>query len=157
MAAEGQKTMKIRDLSQVMSQAPQLGEVERKAEAGRNFMFKSELSNIHERNFLEKLQELGGKINEQGELVKKRMDITELKRYKKMVADFLSEAVKYSFEFKKSGTFDARGRHRVYAVIKKINTRMDELTQALLKEEKDALAVMEAIDDIRGMLMDIEI
>lgn len=50
---------------------------------------------------------------------------------------------------------DRRGRHRVYGMIKRVNSALDELAQELMKDEKDHLAILGKIDEIRGLLLDI--
>jgi uncharacterized protein YaaR (DUF327 family) len=50
---------------------------------------------------------------------------------------------------------DRRGRHRVYGIIKLIDENLDELALELIKEEKDTIAVLNRIDEIRGLLLDI--
>lgn len=50
---------------------------------------------------------------------------------------------------------DRRGRHRVYGIIRQVDKNLDDLAQELMKEEKDHLAILGKIDDIRGLLIDI--
>ena len=129
--------------------------VERRGHETRPAAFRNEFSEINSRNCMEKLTVMSGNIFTQGELVKKRMDITELKKYKEMVSDFLREAIKYSHEFKKDSSFDARGRHRVYSIVKKVNERLDEMTRSLLSEQAENIKVIDSIDEVRGLLLDL--
>ncbi len=39
--------------------------------------------------------------------------------------------------------------------MKEVDKSLDDLAQELLKDEKDNLAILNKIDDIRGMLLDI--
>jgi uncharacterized protein YaaR (DUF327 family) len=50
---------------------------------------------------------------------------------------------------------DRRGRHRVYALVVKIDEELDNLTEEILSSEKDNLAILQKLDDIRGMLLDL--
>ena len=50
---------------------------------------------------------------------------------------------------------DRRGRHRIYSTVKKINKNLEELTQEILKSEKDHLKILAKIEDIRGLILDI--
>ena len=50
---------------------------------------------------------------------------------------------------------DRRGRHRLYATVKKINESLEELTKEILNNEKDHLKILGRIEDIRGMVLDI--
>ena len=50
---------------------------------------------------------------------------------------------------------DRRGRHRVYGMVRRVDALLDELAQELVKEEKDHLAILNRVDEIRGLLLDI--
>ena len=117
--------------------------------------FRDTLSTLNRGNALEEFGLMSEALSKQGEAVSRRCDIVELKRYKEMLGEYLHEAVRFMYEFKKQSFMDGRGRHRIYAIIKKINQKLEELTQELLKAESDNLAIMAAIDEIRGMLIDL--
>ena len=67
----------------------------------------------------------------------------------------MNEVTANSHEFSRENFLDRRGRHRVYGIVKEVDKSLDDLAQELLKDEKDNLAILGKIDDIRGMLMDI--
>lgn len=117
--------------------------------------FQNRLKHIESSNYEEHIRELAGRIAKQGEKLGKNVDIRELKVYKKLVSEFLGEAVGNSHKFFKQNFLDRRGRHRVYAVIKKINKELDMLTQEVLGEQKDNIKILQRIEDIRGLIMDI--
>jgi uncharacterized protein YaaR (DUF327 family) len=94
-------------------------------------------------------------IAKQGAIVARRCDMLELKKYREMVIEYMNEAVRFAFEFKKQSTLDARGRHRMYAVIKRINKRLEELTNEMLSGQADNISIMNSTDEIRGMLLDL--
>ena len=94
-------------------------------------------------------------ISRQGERLADKIDIRELKIYKKLVAEFLDLAVGKSRKFLRKSLLDRRGRHRVYAIVKNINEELDELTQDVLQEEKDNLRLLQRLADIRGLILDL--
>ena len=103
----------------------------------------------------EKLTNLLNDISVQGKLLSEHMDIRDMKRYRGLVKDFLNEVVNRSHKFSRENFLDRRGRHRVYGMIKLVDERMDELATALVKDEKDHLAILNKVDEIRGLLLDI--
>lgn len=107
------------------------------------------------KNCEERIVMLMDEINKQGEKLCKKADIKELRHYRKLVSDFLEEAVNSSHKFAKENYLDKRGRHKVYAVIKKINKKIENLTTEVLKEQKDNLIILQKLDDIRGLLLDL--
>ena len=120
---------------------------------GKNFG--STLKSLEGESTEKKLKVLLDKIHEQGQKLSQRLDIKDLKDYKKLVSEFLTEAVSSSYEFSKESYLDRRGRHRVHVVVKKVNEKLDEVTQQVLSEEKDKLQIAASIEDIRGMLIDL--
>ncbi|MDE6025135.1 MAG: YaaR family protein [Lachnospiraceae bacterium] len=113
------------------------------------------IRNIEEDHLQEKLSALMKDIEEQGARIAKHMDIKDMKKYRSSVKEFMNEIVSRSHEFSRENFLDRRGRHRVYGIIRQVDKNLDELAEELLKEEKDNLAILGKIDDIRGMLIDI--
>jgi uncharacterized protein YaaR (DUF327 family) len=113
------------------------------------------LQGAEDRNVVERLRKLAHEITAQGEKLAEKVDIRELHVYKKMIADFLDEAVGNSRKFSKQSFLDRKGRHKVYAVIKKVNEELDELTQDLLRGEKDRIRILTRIEDIKGLILDL--
>ncbi len=113
------------------------------------------VKNIEESQLQEKLTALMKDIEEQGARIAKHMDIKDMKKYRSSVKEFMNEIVSRSHEFSRENFLDRRGRHRVYGIVRQVDKNLDELATELLKEEKDNLAILGKIDDIRGLLLDI--
>lgn len=113
------------------------------------------ISNIEEKDLQEKLGNMMQEITEQGEKIAKHMDIKDMRKYRELVKDFLNEVVNRSHKFSRENFLDRRGRHRVYGIVKMVDENLDNLARELVKDEKDHLAIVGAIDDIRGLLLDI--
>ncbi len=113
------------------------------------------VSHIENSELKEKLSSLMKDIEEQGSKLAKHMDIRDMKRYRSLVKEFMNEVTAHSHEFSRENFLDRRGRHRVYGIVKEVDKSLDDLAQELLKDEKDNLAILNKIDDIRGMLLDI--
>ncbi len=113
------------------------------------------ISNIEEKDLAEKLKGMIQDISEQGDKIAKHMDIKDMKRYRELVKGFMNEITSRSHEFSRENFLDRRGRHRVYGIVKLVDKNLDDLAAELMKEEKDHLAIVGKIDDIRGMLIDI--
>ncbi len=113
------------------------------------------MSKIDDANLKEKLSSLMEQIDEQGNRIAKHMDINDMKKYRSLVKDFLNEVVNRSHEFTRENFLDRKGRHRVYGMIRQVDDNLDGLAQELVKDEKDHLAILGHIDEIRGLLLDI--
>lgn len=117
--------------------------------------FAETLQKKEEADLETRLNKLMSEINNQGDRLSKNMDIKELKQYKRLIADFLDEVVNSSLKYSKNNQFDRRGRHKVYAMVKKVNAKVEELSREFLKEERDNIKVLETIGTIKGILLDI--
>lgn len=113
------------------------------------------VSKISEQQLQERLSGLMADIITSGEKIKKHMDIRDMRGYRELIKSFLNEIVNRSHGFSRENFLDRRGRHRVYGIIRLIDQNLDELAQQLIAEEKDSLAILNSVDEIRGLLMDI--
>ena len=132
-----------------------MGRDDRMVRNERDAAFSASLKKMENVNYQERIKVLVDKIQSQGEKLGKKADIRDLKIYKQLISDFLDEAVSNSHSFSKRNFLDRRGRHRVFAVIKKINEELIELTNEVLKAESDNIKILQKLDDIRGLIMDL--
>ena len=112
-------------------------------------------SNIEEKDLQARLTMMMGEIVKQGEKIGKRTDIRDMKRYRSLIKGFFNEIITRSHEFSRENFLDRRGRHRVYGIIRLVDETLDSLAQELMKDEKDDLAILSKIDEIRGLLLDV--
>ena len=108
------------------------------------------MSRIGDENLSERLS-----LMLQGKKIAKHTDIRDMKKYRTLIKDFMNEVAGHSHKFSRENFLDRRGRHRVYGIIRQIDSALDELAQELMKEEKDNIAILGKVDEIRGMILDI--
>lgn len=137
-----------------LQQLTQMEAPKHKESSNEDFKF-TLVKNIEESQLQEKLTSLMKSIEEQGSRIAKHMDIKDMKKYRSTIKEFMNEIVSRSHEFARENFLDRRGRHRVYGIVRQVDKTLDELATELLKEEKDNLAILGKIDDIRGLLLDI--
>ena len=113
------------------------------------------VSTIEESELAERLNTMMGEITEQGEKIKKRRDIRDMKHYRALIKDFMNEVVNRSHKFSRENFLDKRGRHRVYGMIRLVDEKLDIIANELIKDEQDIMLIMGSIDEIRGLLLDI--
>lgn len=112
-------------------------------------------SHVEEAELQARLNTLMEEITMQGEKLAKRRDVKDMKHYRGLVKEFLNEVVTRSHSFSRENFLDRRGRHRVYGIIRLVDENLDQLAQELMKDEKDNLAILNKIGEIRGLLLDI--
>jgi uncharacterized protein YaaR (DUF327 family) len=123
--------------------------------AGKNADFQNQLVKAEELGYEQRLEKLVQDIVKQGEALSRRVDVRELKIYKKLIAEFLETALGNSRKFSKKSLLDRRGRHKVYAIVQSINDELDKLTQEVLNGEKDNINLLRRLEDIRGLILDL--
>jgi uncharacterized protein YaaR (DUF327 family) len=118
--------------------------------------FKFTLSSaITDAELQEKVDTLMNDITAQGNRLAEHMDIRDMKHYRALIQEFLNEVVYRSHKFSRENFLDRKGRHRVYGIVKLIDSNLDELAQALVSDEKDHISILAKIGEIRGLLLDI--
>ena len=137
-----------------MQQVNATTQTQQAQQSGEDFKF-TLMSSIEEAGLSERLSVMMQEITMQGEKLGKHMDVLDLKHYRRLIQEFMNEIVNRSHKFSRENFLDRRGRHRVYGMIKRVNVVLDELAGELIKEEKDTLAILSKVDEIRGLLLDI--
>ena len=112
-------------------------------------------SHIEEADLQARLNALMEEITMQGDKLAKNREIRDMKKYRGLIKDFMNEIINRSHQFSRENFLDRRGRHRVYGIIRMVDQTLDELAQELVKDEKDNLAILAKIGEIRGLLLDI--
>lgn len=113
------------------------------------------LSSLEKNELQAKLTLMMEDIIQQGNRLSKRMDIRDMKEYRKLIRNFMNEIASHTHEFSRENFLDKKGRHRVYGIVKKINQTLEELAEEFLSEEKDRISILSKIDEIRGLILDI--
>ena len=142
--------MKVNDISQI-SQVP---EAAKTVEGDGSFKF-TLASAITDADLQAKVDALLNDITAQGNRIAQHMDIRDMKKYRGLVKDFLNEVVYRYHKFSRENFLDRRGRHRVYGIIRLIDKNLDELASELVEDEKDHIAILDRIGEIKGLLLDI--
>ena len=142
--------MKVNDISQI-SQVP---EAAKTVEGDGSFKF-TLASAITDADLQAKVDALLNDITAQGNRIAQHMYIRDMKKYRGLVKDFLNEVVYRSHKFSRENFLDRRGRHRVYGIIRLIDKNLDELASELVEDEKDHIAILDRIGEIKGLLLDI--
>ena len=107
------------------------------------------LSSIQEQELQASLAVMMEDITQQGNKLSRKMDIRDMKLYRRMIKEF------HSHSFSRENFLDKKGRHRVYGMVKLIDQALDDLAEELMREEQDHLAILNKIGEIQGMILDL--
>ncbi len=147
--------MKIQQVGRMKSDRLARTGVEPTTTDSNEVLFRRSMTNETNNAYLKHIESLIGNISEQGLVVAKRADMKELQKYRMMVTELINETVSNGFAFSKSANMSTRGRAKVFATIKTVNEKMDEMTKKLLNEETENINLLDDVDDIRGLLVDM--
>jgi len=118
-------------------------------------VFRRTLTDLSKEMHSSRLLEMKKAIDDQGELLAERVDVKELEKYRRLIREFLDEIVSNGYTFSREDAYASRGRHRYIATVKVVDEKLDELGKEVMKEHADRIAILNKIDDIRGLLMDL--
>jgi uncharacterized protein YaaR (DUF327 family) len=94
-------------------------------------------------------------IHEIGQRLSKNMSLSDLRKYRQKIAEFLKMCISQGFCFKEE-KFPARyGRSKILSIVKTVNQKLIDLAEQLLSKNRDSLKVMALVDEIRGLLLDL--
>ncbi len=124
-------------------------------EEAQNRSFSGVMRDTQEKLMEQELSVLMEEIRLQEEKLIKRLTLTEVISYRKLVSRFLSTVVNNMYQFTKRDYFNSQGGHEIYAVVNKVNQKLEELVKEVLYADKDKLKMLSLIDDIRGLLIDL--
>ena len=142
--------MKIQNVNALPMDRLARNDMEMAVNENNELHFSRKLTDQVEDIYVGRIQKMVGDIEKQGRVVARRADMAELEKYRGMITSLINETVSNGFAFKKSG-----GRSKVFAVIKKVNDKLDSMTAKVLSDEKDNLNLLDDVDDIRGLLVDM--
>ena len=118
-------------------------------------MFRRTLNDLSAEHYQRYMLDLVSRIEKQGRKLVEKADIKELLKYRELICEFTREMVSNSYAFERESSYEARRRHKVFATVNKINTKLEELAQDMFSAQADNLAILEKVDDIRGLILDI--
>lgn len=102
-----------------------------------------------------KLNQLLQDIDDQGAKLSDSKTVENLRRYKKLVKEFLENAVQNGLAFSEERGFNNRGSIKIYKLVKEVDKKLIDLTNEILNKEQNGLRTLSLIGEIKGMLINI--
>ncbi|NLW46687.1 MAG: YaaR family protein [Firmicutes bacterium] len=89
--------------------------------------------------------------------LKKAPTPSGVKKYRRLVASFIREAMDQTYELNEETHWDRSGNRKSYITVRNINKALEELTSEVMEREKKQINLVAKLDEIRGMLLDLYI
>lgn len=103
----------------------------------------------------EKLSQMVVEIEDQGKVLAENRTVDELRKYKKMVKQFMEEAVQNGLQLEEQRGFNRRGRTKIYKIVKEVDKKLIDLANNVLDKEKNSLDILNTVGEIKGLLINI--
>lgn len=114
--------------------------------------FSQSFSFAHQRKSEQQLKEMIENIKKKGNRLTISKCYGDVAAYKRMIREYLESVLCYMYGVKKDISF---WQTQYFVTVETIDSKLEELTQMLLNEEKDNLAIASTIDEITGLVVDI--
>ena len=113
------------------------------------------LENTEEEKMRQALNDILEEINKKGrELIDKRT-VENLLSYKKMVRDFVEDAVDFGLKINARRGYGLSGRTKILRTVSTIDQRLVELTDIIIKQESKGVSLLKKVGQIEGLLVNI--
>lgn len=100
----------------------------------------------------EQLNKMIDDIKKRGNKLVTTKTYVDVVMYKKMIKEYLESILKFMYETKKDISF---WQTQYFITVDTVDSKLEELTNALLSEEKGNINIASTIDEIQGMIVDI--
>ncbi|MFC4323956.1 YaaR family protein [Litchfieldia salsa] len=120
-----------------------------------NSSFGVQFAKNEQKLHIEQLNKLMSEIEGVGQRLSKSRTFKDLASYKKLVKDFIHEAVEFGLDLKQSNDWNLNGNSRTLHLVKNVDKELLELTKDLVDQEKDSIDILNKIGEIKGLLIDM--
>ena len=114
--------------------------------------FSHSFNQQRQRKSEEQLNKMIDDIKKRGSRLITTKTYVDVIMYKKMIKEYLESILEFMYQTKKDISF---WQTQYYVTVDTIDNKLEELTQALLSDEKDNINIVAAVDEIQGMIVDI--
>ncbi|GKX66765.1 hypothetical protein rsdtw13_20230 [Clostridium sp. TW13] len=114
--------------------------------------FSQSFNQAHQRKSQEELKKMLEDINKKGNRLVITKCYADVFAYKKMIKEYLRMILEDMYSVKKDVSF---WQTQYFITVDTIDSKLEELTQSLLDQEKENLNIAATVDEIQGLIVDI--
>ncbi|GFZ31541.1 hypothetical protein CSC2_20670 [Clostridium zeae] len=100
----------------------------------------------------EQLKDLMDDIKKKGNRLVITKSYADVRAYKNQIKEYLKSVLEYMYNVKKDISF---WQTQYFITVDTIDEKLQEITDALLSEEKDNISIASTVDEIQGLMVDI--
>ena len=114
--------------------------------------FSQNFNQARDRKSQEELKKMADDIKKRGNRLVLTKTYADVKMYKKLIKDYLESVLRYMYDTKKDISF---WQTQYFVTVDTVDEKLEELTNAILGDEKENINVAATIDEIEGLIVDI--
>lgn len=114
--------------------------------------FSQSFNQARDRKNEEELKGLIEKIKKGGNKLIITKSYADVRAYKRLIKEYLDNILPYIYSTKKDISF---WQTQYFITVDTIDEKLENLTEIMLKDEKEVLDVARTIDEIQGLILDI--
>ena len=114
--------------------------------------FSQSFNQAKERKSEEQLKKMVDDIKKKGNRLVITKTYADVRLYKKMIKEYLESVLQFMYDTQKDISF---WQTQYFITVDTVDEKLEELTQAVLGEEKENMSIAATIDEIQGLIVDI--
>ncbi|RBW67859.1 DUF327 domain-containing protein [Bacillus taeanensis] len=127
-------------------------------------MFKKEIgegkaadsfSNVMRKSQLDSLNQLMNRLEEQGQRLAKHKTIENLRDYKKLVRQFIGEALSYGLQLSEKQSHNYHSGMKTHQLVEIVDEKLIELQEEVLNKEGQGIDALRLVGEIKGLLINL--
>ncbi|WP_110928457.1 YaaR family protein [Bacillus massiliglaciei] len=135
------------------SSLPKMSNTEETAKS--SVHFQSVMNTTRNNVTYERLSKKFAALETQGEKLADNQTVENLRKYKKMLKDFMDDALQNGLELQEQRGFNQRGSTKMYKLVKEADRKVVELTNQVLGQEKDGQSILSLVGEIKGIIINL--
>lgn len=104
---------------------------------------------------LESLNQMMTRLETQGQILAKQRTLENLRDYKKMVKQFIGEAINFGLQLSEKQSFHPNGNMKSHQLVEIIDQKLLELHDEVINNEEQGIEVLRLVGEIKGLLINL--
>ncbi|MGL4739990.1 MAG: YaaR family protein [Sarcina sp.] len=130
----------------------QLTEIKRDKKVTQKKDFSQSFGDAKDRRSNEQFKEMIKQIHTKGNKLIISKSYADVRAYKRMIKEYLKEVLNHMYKVKNNTSF---WQTQYFITVDLIDEKLDDLTNELLNNELENIAIAATIDEIQGLIVDI--
>lgn len=127
-----------------------------RAAASARVPFREQLARSHAQQFNERIDRALQEIDDLGRRLTESLSQSDLRQYRDAIGRLFRDLTRHMMEVRQDLEWDAEAwEQRTMVTIRKVDEQLEALSRMVLEQEQDRLAILAAVDEIKGLLLDV--